>query len=294
VIKRLALCLGLVLWSLAASAAPARVQFINGSTASGTGAMTLPGAPTAGNLILAEIGINGSGTVDTTKWTLIRKIGSGQGQVFAVFRYVVGGDTATLPPIFTTAATFASYWAVEVSGVAGNIAHDLEQVDSKQMNLATPLVTNALTTQAVNDLVFTGVFDYNANGTNITGAAGWTFDVQANNFANYGAWALTERTFASSGTNISASYTIPNTGYPSGFISLVISGTGAGGSVEYSSKLNGYPVLNVGTAASESSSKANLYPDLRYGTAAQQSSSKANMYVILQIPSGGLLNTFPP
>lgn len=296
--RRLITILALLALATPCAGAPTKVQVANTSSASGTGAMTLGGAPTPGNLLIAELGssVDAYTVLDTAKWTLITNGGTSNGQIFAAYRYVQGGDTVTVPPLLTGVKAKISAWVIEVSGVTGTWASDFEGSSATFNNASTTLTTTHLATRAANDLALTGAFNYTSGATNITGASGWTFDVQQNNNANYGAWALAERTFVSSGTDFSTSYTIPTGAQPSGYITVVLSGAGTGaGTAENSSKTNDYVVLNAGHAGAISASKASAYAVLNVGHTGQ-SVSKANAYVVLQALHGNsvIFHSFPP
>jgi hypothetical protein len=209
----------------ATGAAPAKVQTKSGTANTGTGALTLNAAPTPGNLLLGWI--SGStdpySLIDTSKWTVITHGGSGAGYLVAVRRYVEAGDTAVLPPIMSSSGSFMAFEVIEVSGVSGDWAADFEQFDSKydQTGSAT-LATNTITTVAQYALSLIGAFNYNANGSNITGASGYAFDEQGNNFTNYGAWALVRASYSSAASNASTTFNIPNTVNRSGYIAIVL------------------------------------------------------------------------
>jgi hypothetical protein len=293
--KLFALALAL-LTTTAVHAAPAVVQSVSGHGQNVTGAMTLPGAPTAGNLILACMGSNPQlyTSMDQSKWSLIKQGGSGNSSAFMAYRYVKAGDTATLPPMLTAGpgASFMSYEAVEISGVLGSTQSDLEQTDSKFGQTGSGTVAlNTLTTTHVNDLAVSCGFNYNGT-SNISMSAGWTTVQQSFNNADYGSWADTWQTFASSGASVTGTWTVSTTTNPFGYITaLLCGGSCPAANQQQASKINSYDVLQNGVAARANVSKVNTYVVLTYST----SVSKINSYVVLTNapPKGFLLHNFP-
>lgn len=257
-IKRLLFALLLAL-SSPALAAPAFVQAVGSQSASSTANLTLGATPTAGNLVLGWVSETNcsrpiNNIINTSSWTVAAQnnplpTGSSRGCTFMLYRYVQIGDTTALPAMLSSSQAFIAYEAVEISGVNGTFKNDFENQDQNS-NLSTSTVNtnaNSFTTQANNDLVVTAAFNGNAS-SNITGFSGYTLAVQQNNSSIYGAIVLAYKSFSTSGSSFTSSYTAPNTGDQSNYLTFVVSGTGVGGDLQQATKTNTYVVLIPFTA----------------------------------------------
>lgn len=164
---------------------------IHGNSVPGSASsVVLTSAPTAGNLLIAVIGVNlatSSVTVNTGSWTpfeFTKNAGDGSTMVMmALYRYVQIGDSATLPAFWTAGGTYWSHTVWEVSGVTGTFASDLLfsfPVDAVSANNAFPPFP-----VPAKCLAFAATASYNG-GTNPSYSGTWTTDETHNNNANFG------------------------------------------------------------------------------------------------------------
>jgi hypothetical protein len=205
---------------------------VQSQSASGTGvpaSLTLGGAPTPGNWLIAFLGSSNDmhALLDLTKWTPITSGGTGAtgSQILAAYRLVQVGDTTSVPALSASNASSHAQIVIEISGGSGIWSHDFEQTDAKYGQVTGTLATNSVNTLYNNDLILTGIFNYDG-ASNISGGSGFAFDVQGNNNSNFGAWALAQASFATSGTAVSTSYTIPDATHPGGYLSIFLTGGG--------------------------------------------------------------------
>lgn len=191
------------------------------------GAITLAGAPTAGNLLILFLHSNidtANITVDTTKWTLDTAATVSTktfGQV--LYRYVQGGDTATVPAPWTAGTSYTAYEIYEISGVTGTWGTDHEDTQATAVSGGTPTTTLTVshTTAAANALLLTGAGQYNGSH-NPTFNAGWNADETSNNNANYGSQASSSQSVVSSGTAITATVSYGGSSAPADLLMVTL------------------------------------------------------------------------
>lgn len=190
---------------------PTVVQFASTSGAAAIGSVTLPGAPTVGNLLIALLGTGTDPSAHLAAgWTSFEN-GSGGGTLRygrALYRYVQVGDTAVLPAIGSGGTFFWFAEVYEISHVSGVFANDVVAHPAIYGQTASPLTTPAATTAAPEQLVLLGGGTYDAS-TNMTNPATWTSDILTNNNSNYGAWLASNKLVAVAGTSIQASIAFP-------------------------------------------------------------------------------------
>lgn len=154
------------------------------------GAVTITSAPTAGNLLIAFLGVNASdgGITIGTGWTRFDQVIQYQStnvNMICVYRYVVGGDTSTLPAFATSGTTYWTHQIWEISGVNGTWENDILGCYSIQGDLMANSALPALPVFANGSLALTGTASYNGNSDpSITGS--WTLDNANHNSSNYG------------------------------------------------------------------------------------------------------------
>lgn len=173
-------------------------------------AITLSGTPSTGNLILLFLHVNittSSLTVDTTKWTVGATVlgGAGNNSTYGqlLYRYVQGGDTATLPAQWTAGSTYSAYEVYEISGVSGTFSTDVPLIATASSLTTTNLLSlqpAALTTTQANAIAIMGGGRYNGTA-NPTIDQSYAADETSNNSSNYGAQASGSKNIASSGTS---------------------------------------------------------------------------------------------
>lgn len=201
---------------------PTVVQF-KSTTGSGNGSppgvVTLNSAPTSGNLLIATVGIApaASVTVDTTKWTQFES----QTNMFAVYRYVQGGDAAALPAFCTAGNTYWAAAVYEINNVTGVFATDVLQHESGHVS-STSVAITTMTTTVANQLGLVGYAQYNGTSLNNV-SAGWTDDTHTNDFGNYGIIGECSQLFASSSSSVDCTVTSNNSGHLS-YMALLTSG----------------------------------------------------------------------
>lgn len=152
------------------------------------GAVTIGAAPTAGNLLIAFIGVNETGWTVGSGWTQFDAVSFSEYNtsyiIICLYRYVVGGDTATLPAFMSAGLTYWTHDVYEVSGVTGIWTTDfLRGVKLQDIisNRALPTITMPVDGGLA--LVSSASYNGTSNPT-ITGS--WTMDDSANNAVNYG------------------------------------------------------------------------------------------------------------
>jgi hypothetical protein len=177
------------------------------------GSVTLGAAPTAGNIIVAYLGVNiaaASLTIATANWTVLDKIyqndaiSGGNLAGVLVYRYVVGGDAAALPAFCTAGSTFWAHQIWEVSGVTGAIATDL-LFSFDLYNVADRAAIAAMKVP-VAGMALTAIAAYNTNtDPSINGS--WSTDNTAHNALNFGSCAGAHRSM-SAGNTLDGTWTV--------------------------------------------------------------------------------------
>lgn len=171
------------------------------------GSVTLSSAPTAGNVIVALLGVNidyPNLVIDSTKWKQFDGVGSwrfsevaagnfgARVHMVAVYRYIVSGDTAALPAFCTSGTTYWTHAIWEVSGLSGDWAADLlfslgrEETDANSLLPTFPAIANG-------SLALTSVATYNGT-VNPSISGSWTLDFAGANASNYGGLGGASRT----------------------------------------------------------------------------------------------------
>lgn len=157
------------------------------------GSITLTSTPTAGNLLIVMLGCNiadASITINTSKWTLVpsSKFTSGNTCGMMLYRYVQGGDTSTLPALWTAGSTYWAYTVWEVSGVSGTFSNDTGNLSMTGHGTGGGTVTSLSPTNmsvAASSIILGGGAMYNGNA-DPTLSGSWTQDEVGHNNANYG------------------------------------------------------------------------------------------------------------
>lgn len=153
------------------------------------GAITLGATPTSGNLLIAFIGCNltrSSITVGAgwTQFDGVNLYGNAlNAAMTCLYRYVLPGDTATLPAFWSAGTTYWSHQVYEISGVSGTWDDDL----LSSAPLYGPQATNNLPPLPLfnSGLALTGFSRYNGNA-NPTISGSWSLDDANNNAGNFG------------------------------------------------------------------------------------------------------------
>lgn len=204
---------------------PTVVQFksLAGSgNGSPPGVVTLDSVPTAGNLLIATVGISpgASVTVDTTKWTQFES----QTNMIALYRYVQGGDAAALPAFCSSGNTYWGASVYEINNVSGTFATDVLQHESGHVSASSVAITT-MTTTVGNQLGLVGYAEYNGTSLNNV-SAGWTDDTHTNDFGNYGILGECSQLFVASSSTVDCTITSNNSGHLS-YMALLTSGQSA-------------------------------------------------------------------
>lgn len=194
--------------------APGVVQSAHAFNNSVPGTVTLPGAPTAGNILIAFLGSASDqhANVDLTKWTIINNGGAGAGiSGLTAYRYVQGGDTAVTPAICNAGGgTFWGLTVIEINHQTGVFANDMIGFQSIYVQNAGFSIPNIATT-ANHQLAISAAGWYNASA-DVTTPAGFT-DVEVwHNAANYGAEYVGKKDVAASGTGVNPAIIQPTGG----------------------------------------------------------------------------------
>lgn len=196
------------LWSFQAAAVAASVVQTADTNGHGTpGAPTFGGAPTVGNILIAFLGSDGdaSGSIDTTKWTVITHGGTSTGRGLAAYRYVQGGDTATPPAICSSGNFFWGLSVVEVTGVIGVFGTDVAGFTETYDHQAVWNTPSHVVSTNQMALLGAGAYDATANFTN---PATWTVLDNWLHSSNYGAQNILSLAPAN-GTDVSAAFNFP-------------------------------------------------------------------------------------
>lgn len=196
------------------------------------GSISVGWTPTPGHLLITFLhcNINASGiTVNTTDWTDFQDvIVSAQQYGMGLYRYVQGGDTSSLPALWTAGATYWAYEVFEISGVTGIFANDAQASNGTGSATSTPLTSSTITTGAANCLALFGCGQYNG-ASNSSASVGWTVDEVGNNAAFYGSDIGGHQAFASASSAVSVTVTIPSAGSnPCDLMTLVLTPSTAG------------------------------------------------------------------
>lgn len=195
------------------------------------GAVTLAGAPTAGNRIVAMIGVNTSESALTINsaggWQLFHKAvkpdESNQAMI-GLWRDVGVGESATLPAFCTAGTTYSAYVVWEISGVGPSWDDDVIGVYAVwDQSSATTIVLPDMVAPASGILALTAVARYNGS-SNPSITSGWTLDESANNSSNFGSVAGAHQAFAD-GDAIGGTWTVTTTSNPGGTILLLLGTT---------------------------------------------------------------------
>lgn len=162
-------------------AAPSVVQVAFGSGDGVDPTVTLPGAPTAGNWIVAIVSpTNGIGTPNTTDWTEAShaQFQSSVDWCYVYYRKVQMGDGAALPAFQTGSyANFTTAIAYEISGALSSWASALDQIQfDSSASLTTTYTSGSYTTGSADELVLASYGTQVFLGPAITPSVGWTQD----------------------------------------------------------------------------------------------------------------------
>lgn len=174
------------------------------------GSVTLPGAPTPGNLLIAYCGFGNAGgtapTYNLADWTLIGEnlISSSPKRVsgFALARIVQVGDTAVTPPLATAGGDYAGITCVEINGTASSTVADIVTTSFND-SVTKPCIVGPITTLHSGELVLAFGTQYNGGAVMVMTGSGWTLDGNAQNAALYGAMGLWHRSESSAGSVVS-------------------------------------------------------------------------------------------
>lgn len=201
------------------------------------GSVTLSSAPTAGNWIIAILGVNidyPNIVIDTTKWKLFDAAGSwrftevaagnfgARCHLFAVYRKVIAGDGAALPAFCTSGTTYWTHAIWEVSGLPSDWETALLFSFAREDQDIKKALPN-LPTVAAGSLALTCVACYNG-AANPTISGSWTLDFAGNNAANFGNLGAASRQISAAGTQLDGTWTPhePGGGNPYAGICLVL------------------------------------------------------------------------
>lgn len=164
------------------------------------GAITIGGTPVVGNLLIALIGVNTTSYTVGAGWTQFDAAvtsGSSTTNMVALYRYVQGGDTSTLPAFFSAGTTYWTHQVWEVPNVTGTWTTDflcsfpLPGVESNQAIVPLPIFADGL--------ALSGTASYNGT-TNPSITGSWTLDDANNNNSNFGSAAGAHRVVANGDT----------------------------------------------------------------------------------------------
>jgi len=238
----------------------ARVQSTSGS-GSGTGltvAKTLPGAPTAGNLLIAFFNTQGGGesnyVVNTSSWFYIDRTltNNGDALITAIGRYVQSGDTATMPAFLTSGSTFHSWEVQEISGVSGTWATDFLSSRAISRQLSSNTVVTPDHMALVNgSYAICGYAKYNEGSAGST-PSGWTADINTVNAGNYGSFGICYKAGMNAGDSAQATWVAAgSSSNPQGALSIVL--TPSQPTDPYVSRIRHY---QLGTAQAPTSTMA--------------------------------------
>jgi hypothetical protein len=175
--------------------------------------------PVTGDLVIANVFLSGTCTVNTTDWTQFATASSGSDDSYALYRYAQAGDTATLPEFCTDGQSlYTSYAAWEVAGVAGNWVADYQSSQSGYAS-ASSITTSTGTTTQPNTLALDGVgLTTSSNPATSAISSGWTYyDSQGRGSDIIG----TSQTFADKGSSVSATATYDTT-YTIGYVQTLL------------------------------------------------------------------------
>lgn len=179
-----------------------------GSAASSAVTCTLPGNPTAGNLLVAFVTCFQNFSAVNGNWTDsgITRTDANSGVCRVLYRYVQVGDTAASVAAMATCNT--NFWNVsvcEISGVTGVWADDLEQ-SANGGSTGSPFSTSTLTTVGINALAVCGVFCAQAGSPTGGFEAGWDERVAGTTASSYGGGIATDD-YATAGSSVDLTVT---------------------------------------------------------------------------------------
>lgn len=172
---------------------------------------TIQAPPTPGNLIIALIqpSTAPANLTPGSGWTRFDNYDNGGIRYAdALYRYAIGGDTATLTGFYTSSGTNTRGFQVyEIAGVKGTWSSDFQHSNSSAAT-ATSLATTTDTTLAANTLVLVGVSQNLGGGsaTAPTVSANWIID----NYKSTGESFSSSRTFASASSSVTNTIGVPS------------------------------------------------------------------------------------
>lgn len=193
----------------------------NASAASSAVVVTLPGAPTAGNLVVAFANLFQDRSALNGNWTDsgIVQVDANSSFCRVLYRYVQPGDTAaSIQALCTANNVFWCATMIEISGVTGVWVDDFENSD-KGGTTGNPVTTGTLVTTGVNSLAVCGV--QCAGGPSPSGGfeAGWTEQQGVLNGYSYG---IATQFNASAGASVDLTVTWAH-GFTATWILLIFS-----------------------------------------------------------------------
>lgn len=175
-------------------------------------AVTLVATPTVDNLIIVAIkGIPFGAPTWANGWTLEASEGTSAftDQARLIWRYVQGGDTATLPTLENSGITWQNTTVVawEVSGVDTTFTNAKDQsAHGALSSSSTPSIVTLMTSLDDELALFFGCQDLGSSAAP-TMSSGWTRDQSEGGGANQVAYAAGEQSFATSGSSVDLTWT---------------------------------------------------------------------------------------
>lgn len=179
---------------------------------------TLPWTPKTGALLLAYIdwfdGTSTNPTIDTG-WTVFKTIDNIDHYIIGIYRYVAGGDTATLPNFTTSGSAEYCVTVLEIDGVTGTFSSDHagDVAEFASPHAPSPWTTLAATSSANNEI---GVIHFAQAGVRgqLYVYSNWPCANTITEFNFYGTISTFFKFFPTLGSTIQASIvpsTTPNT-----------------------------------------------------------------------------------
>lgn len=197
------------------------VQYVADAAAGGvTSGKTLSAAPTVGNLLIAFVffgSASEASMVVASGWFVVDKAmdpGTDPNICgLALGRYVESGDTATMPAFLSSSgATYHAWTVYEIAGVTGDWSIDFFASSAMQQAGITSAYSGRPRRVTVpNVLALCGFAKYGENSPVATTPAGWTTDVNAAKYIEFGAYGCAHKA-ASAGDDVSASFNSSSAG----------------------------------------------------------------------------------
>jgi hypothetical protein len=162
-------------------------------------------------------------------WTQLDSVTVSSVKVGGTFyRYVQSGDAAGLPGVMNgSTSNWNGVQFLEIAGVSGVIATDIVDHNIKAQGSGSTITSTAFVSTQNDQLALDFFGNYDAVTEITVSTTGFERGAAGSNSSNYGGVGVFRKVFPTSGTSISATASMPDTGHAQVAAQIVIQGGGA-------------------------------------------------------------------